>query len=292
MLRLTHIINPVNIGPESDLYLAQPVTFASLFNALDFSRNDIQVNLITTQFAEDHSIVPDSFIKTDDLNRSVLDLGEFKHPRKLPLIRDILDRAYLYDNSADYIIYSNVDIAVMPFFYQFISSKINAGYDGLIINRRTISKDFASVEELPLMYSQIGETHPGYDCFVFKRSVYGKFVLENGCIGANWIGRILYANLLVFSSRLFIEDKGHVTFHLGEDGAWLNGNFDDYDLFNKKQAYQVIRALALRNMDKSRLDKLNDVIVFMDNWGIPQYVVKRRKRIAQRIISRIKSLLR
>src|SRR5690554_6353663 len=124
MIKLTHIINPVNVSEASDLFVAQPVTFESMRRAKQFAANEIEVNLITTQYPEDHSIIPEFFTKTKDLDRSVLDFGAFDKQRKLPLLQDILDRAVDYDTEADYIVYTNVDIAVQPHFYSFINQKI------------------------------------------------------------------------------------------------------------------------------------------------------------------------
>ena len=45
----------------------------------------------------------------------MLDVVNFSIPRKLPLIKDIVDRATAATN-ADYVIYSNVDIGVVPHF--------------------------------------------------------------------------------------------------------------------------------------------------------------------------------
>ncbi len=68
----------------------------------------------------------------------MLDCGRFAVPRKLPLIKDILGR--LYDASdAEYFIYTNVNIGLMPNFYVAVNAIIESGYDAFVINRRTIS---------------------------------------------------------------------------------------------------------------------------------------------------------
>ena len=106
------------------------------------------------------------------------------------MIRDILDRLYAASD-ADYFIYTNVDIALMPHFYTAVTQLIETGVDAMVINRRTIAKSPSDPAHLPLMWAQVGEKHPGYDCFVFRRDAYPNFDLGTACIGANWIGRVL-----------------------------------------------------------------------------------------------------
>lgn len=93
-MKIVHIANPVNISPSSDLYIARPITFESFRIAQNFSKKEVEGELITVQYSEDHEIIPDFFIRTNDLKRSVLNFGEFENRRKLSLIKDILERAY------------------------------------------------------------------------------------------------------------------------------------------------------------------------------------------------------
>ena len=77
-MKFTHIINPVKVSEASDLFVAQPVTFETMRRAKQFAGNEIEVNLITTQYPEDHSIIPEFFTKTKDLDRSVWILEHLK----------------------------------------------------------------------------------------------------------------------------------------------------------------------------------------------------------------------
>jgi hypothetical protein len=126
------------------------------------------------------------------------------------------------------------------------------------------------------MFAEIGDSHPGYDCFVFKREIIHKFVFNSTSIGANWIGRIFYANLVVYSEHLEIIKDVHLTFHIGEEGAWLNHNNSEFDEHNKLEVYNSIHQLMAITTDISKLKALEQVLNFMDNWG------------AEPIISRIK----
>jgi hypothetical protein len=246
MLKIAHIINPVKVDKSSDLYLAQPITFETMRVARNFVEKKLDVSLYSAQLEEDEDFVPDFFIKTKNLERSVLDLGTFGIKRKLPLLKDILDRLY-HASNADYFIYTNADIGLMPYFYLTIHSIISQGYDAFVINRRTIPDTYRQVNEIYLMYAQIGESHIGHDCFVFKREVYPGFKLGNVCIGIRLVGRVLLWNLVAYSRR-FKEFKNlHLTFHLGQNKPWKNPGLKDYYDFNKNEARKVLQSLDLKH---------------------------------------------
>ncbi|NEQ76703.1 MAG: hypothetical protein F6K23_28905 [Okeania sp. SIO2C9] len=114
VLNLAHIINPVIVPESSDLFVAQPITFQTMKNAQAQAQGKVNVTLYSAQYPEDESIVPDGFVKAPNLEASVLDVGKFAVPRKLPFIKDILDRLHEASQNADYLIYTNVDIALQP----------------------------------------------------------------------------------------------------------------------------------------------------------------------------------
>lgn len=243
MLTINHIINPVNVSPSSDLYVAQPVTFESMRRAREFSNTDLEVRLLTTQYTEDRMIIPDYFIKTSDLDRSIIDISEFQVKRKLPLIRDILEKAVHYNPQADYVICTNVDIALMPHFYLFVSQKIKEGFDSFVINRRTISKDH-NINTLGTAYSEYGCDHPGYDCFIFKREMFNDMELGNICIGAAYIGLALFLNLNLLSNKFVEFGDEHLTFHIGNDKVWKNPENSMYEAHNKNEFEKVKKLLG------------------------------------------------
>ncbi|AGC77400.1 hypothetical protein LX97_01699 [Nonlabens dokdonensis] len=245
MLKLIHIINPVKIGETSDLFIAQPITFESMRIAKEFASHEVDVELLTAHFSEDREIIPDYFTPTKDLHRSVLDLKEFKVRRKLPLIKDILERAVNYSDNSEYIVYTNVDIALMPHFYLFVKQQIQLGYDSFVINRRTITKQYSKLDQIPLMYAEVGHNHPGFDCFVFKKNLYNKFILNDVCIGVSKIGVTLLSNLLCFSNNFRLFHDKALTFHIGEDKVWQNKILQDYYNFNCDEALKSMTELLL-----------------------------------------------
>src|ERR1044072_6255966 len=143
MRSITHIINPVAAKAGTELAICQPVVFESIRRAQQNMTGDLELELCTVQFAEDRSAIPSFFTVLPDLERSSNDLG-LANNRKLPFVKDILQSAYQH-SSADYLIYSNADIAVMPYFYDAVNRIIDEGYDGFIINRRCISGSYTSV---------------------------------------------------------------------------------------------------------------------------------------------------
>lgn len=240
--RIAHIINPVIVPDSSDLKIAQPITFESMRVAKKYAEEIVEVDLMTTQFSEDRSLIPPDFSATPDLTRSVLDLGDFSRPRKLPLLRDILDR--FYENAeAEYLIYTNVDIALMPNFYVAVNKYIDNGYDAFVINRRTVSSEYSKVEDLPLMYAEVGEPHPGHDCFVFKKELYPDFVLGNVCVGIVGVGWALIVNMAYHANNFKEFTDKHLTFHRGNDRTWRNEIFRDYSLHNRACMTEVMHEL-------------------------------------------------
>lgn len=246
-----HIINPVIVGPQSDLYIAQPITFESMRRAKAAAAPGIEVELYTAQYSEDRDLVPHDFTMTSDLERSVMDFGRFVETKKLPLIRDILDRLY-ESSSAEYFIYTNVDIALQEYFYTAVQEIIDSGIDGMVINRRTITDKYTSVYELPQMYAESGESHYGYDCFIFRRDIYPRFDLGNTAIGLMAVGAILMMNIICFSKSFKEFLDLYLTFHIGNTETWRNPNVVDFQKYNHDEYHAVLRRLAPK-LNTSRL---------------------------------------
>lgn len=245
MLRLAHIINPVAVGEQSDLFVAQPVTFESMRQAQRMAAGEVGVELYAACYPEDVGLVPDFMQVVPLLDRSVMDVLAVTKVRKLPILADILQR--LHDSSdADYLIYTNVDIALQPHFYRAVARSIARGADALVINRRTISRTYTSPQDLPLMCAEVGQDHPGFDCFVFRRSAFPRFDLGDACIGANRIGRVLIANVIHHSENFQLIEKGHLTFHLGDDQTWKRESNRPFDDHNGRQFAALIRDLQGR----------------------------------------------
>lgn len=216
MPKIAHIINPVKVAESNDLFTAQPITFQSIINAKNFSNQKENVALYTVQFEIDKSIIPKEFQQLSNLSRSVLDVNQNLKNRPLPLVKDIFEKFKEIEN-ADYYVYTNMDIAVMPSFYDSLFAYIQQGHDVVIINRRRLSNKYTSVEELPLMYADLGKSHPGFDCFLIQKNLLEKLILGNICVGISFFETTLIHNLFSFAQNpLFVPDA-HLTFHIGMD---------------------------------------------------------------------------
>jgi hypothetical protein len=174
---VAHIINPFVAEKSSDLFTAQPITFKSMVRAKQKAESIIKVELLSAQFKEDSLFIPEEFKQTKHLTQSVLDKCSFEKKIKLPLLHDILEHLY-NESDAEYLIYTNVDIGLYENFYLKINEIINAGHDAFIINRRRLSDKYTNVTELEKIYLDEGKSHPGFDCFVFHRSIFSKLKLE------------------------------------------------------------------------------------------------------------------
>ncbi len=246
-LSLAHIINPVIADSSSDLVIAQPITFETMRSAREFTGDSANIDLYAIQLHNEPRIsLPHIFSRTPDLTRSVTDIKTFKQKKNLPLIKDILDTLYEY-GQAEYLIYTNVDIALQPYFYRFISSIIGQGYDAFVINRRTITDKYTSSDQIPFMYAEIGESHKGYDCFIFKRSIYPMFKFGTICIGTAWVGRALLANMAAYAARFKEFRDEHLTFHIGDSCTWRNNEFSDYFQENWNQYLTVFQQLEMEH---------------------------------------------
>ncbi len=241
MHSIAHIINPVKVTEGSELHRVQPLTFETMRRAKAYAEGKVEVELCCVNYKEDDAIVPSDFSALPHLKRSVMDCLLLDIPRKLPILKDILESLHKH-SQADYFVYSNVDIAVMPQFYSALSDYIDQGLDAFIINRRRVSTKYESIKQLDAMYSDLGKVHIGYDTFVFKREMLEKFVLGDVCVGIPHIGNSLAHNLFAFSSNFEILTQKHLTIHIGME---LVKNWGDKQIsaHNKTHYHDTLKQL-------------------------------------------------
>jgi hypothetical protein len=234
MRTFAHLINPFKT-PGMGFPFYQQVTFETMRAAQAFAAGTAEAALYAAHYPEDADGIPGWFNRTPPLARSILDLGEFPNPRRLPLLADILDRLYTA-STAQYLIYSNADIALMPHFYAAVNQFIENGLDGFVINRRTISGHYTRLDEIPVMYSETGMPHEGFDCFVFRREAYPAYEFGEVVIGAPGVGRLLLWNLIRRAANFHLFTTNHLTFHLGNDAAWEHPANWEFERHNWREA--------------------------------------------------------
>lgn len=235
-MKIAHIINVVEIKgvhESSYLHVAQPVTVDSMVSAKNHTKSDIEVQLFATKHQNEKVNLPSEFTWAKDLSRYCYDVFDtLPKSKNFPLIGDILNNLYNSSN-ADFFIYTNVDIGLFPHFYDFIKGSIDSGLDAFTINRVTMPKKIRSrglipkttigAENYNLVFSEIGDSHRGFDCFVFRREYLSRLSLGNIFIGAPPIGTLFKDELSRISSRMrCFESSVRVTFHLGNDRDWLD----------------------------------------------------------------------
>lgn len=214
MTSFAHIINVVSDAENKEVANIQRLTLASFMKARAYSDPSHNIKQFAC-FHKNHPVTIDSsFEKLPPLEKSILDVGTFNNNRALPLLKDILQLA-VSNSTADYIIYSNADIGLMPQFYNVVAEEIKKGHDAIVINRRRVPSTLNKAEDLDTIYSEVGRPHIGYDMFVFKRELFSKFILNNTCIGIPFVGNDLFYNLFCFAENPVLLTDKHLTFHVG-----------------------------------------------------------------------------
>lgn len=196
--------------------MAQPVTLASIEAARSYAKSHIEVELLAVCFEEDADVVNDNTFRKSILRHSLQTLLNNTGVKKLPFIKEILDTAY-QSGDAGFVIFTNMDIALMPYFYLTVKEYVKEGHDAIVVNRRGISSSLNSSSELYKMYAELGDPHPGYDCFVIKRELLPKFVLGNICTGVAFLEVALMHNIIAFSNNPLYLTHHHLTFHIGRE---------------------------------------------------------------------------
>jgi hypothetical protein len=264
-IHIAHLINPVRLPVDSDLTYAQPLTFESMRHAAVQANGVARVDLLTTQFPEDREIIPPFFTQTRDLERSAADMHKFSVNRKLPLIGDLVERLYT-ESTAPYLIYTNVDIILHPSFYQEVAARIRTGLDAFIINRRRVPGHYRTVDQLSEIYRLLGSPHPGFDCFIFHRSLYPRFRFGCVCVGIPFIEMIFSQNLFCHAQRFALFDRDLLTFHVGME--IFKKRDPEYLKFNKSEFWRTIRILW-PDLDSRKFpwgDR--NVLYRMVRWGL------------------------
>ncbi len=238
----------------------QFVTFESIRAAEKMSASTVATSCVAVTFADEAQLCPADCIAVPALSRVVTDVATFAEARRLPLLFDILDIGIAADDGlkkttadTDYIVFTNSDIHLQPYFYVAVAELIRIGYDVITINRRTIDRHPGGNASLALMYSDYGTDHPGFDCFVFPRHLYARFTKSEACIGAGMVMRSLLFNLAAHGRRFLMLTAAHLTFHIGDDRYWSHRRFQDYIAFNAQQAHRVAVALAGNRVQAEKL---------------------------------------
>ena len=143
-----------------------------------------------------------------------------------------------------------------------------------------------------MMYASIGDKHPGFDCFIYKRDLYPNFELGNTILGANWIGRVLLANIVAYASKYKIFENEHLTFHIGDDRSWQNPQNNQFHEKNRSELLKILDSFDIKNLCQERISVLTEIrndlspkkyVVNNDKASWPTYI---------KILHKVKSIIR
>lgn len=244
-MKIVHLVNVVGNPPKtSDLYLAQQVTLEALRRAKDSATAaGLDVNVCAAVFEEDAEGVPEWMEVADFLELSSLDHSEFPARRKLPRLSEIWGRLIDISRDSDIVVYSNIDIAVQLNFYENARDWIGAGHDAVSVTRRTIPKTYTSPSQIDAMYSEVGEPHPGDDCFIVSRSVAQKLNIAPVYVGVSWFDKVLLLNIADQAESFVKLRDERLTFHIGDDRTWSNPVNLPISTWNKNHLIDLVNAI-------------------------------------------------
>lgn len=254
--RIVHVVNPFRSSSGDCDNATQALTYETMRRAKDFWP-DVPVHLAAAVADGERDCVPEGFELAGTLSRTIDQIADFDHPRPLPLLFDILEWGCRYaatlaarHGSAPedvFIVYTNADICLMPHFFNAVARLVAHGFDAMTINRRTIAQYNREPGELASMYAEFGQSHAGYDCFVFPLAHFDRYVRSDAFIGGDFVARSLLYNLVANAKTMLMLRQAHLTFHIGDEREWSDPRFKDYREFNVKQAIGVLTSLAKRD---------------------------------------------
>jgi len=268
--RYVHVCHPYSEGHTNSEVLTQEVTYSAMHRAREVCRGTgLEIEFLGAVFPKDKDYASKYFDRTFTLERSAKDIGSFGTERPLPLLFDIIGGAAAH--SADYVVFTNVDICPVPHFYRTLDGLLARGFDGLVVNRRTLTGWPADPMMVDLMAADPGKPHEGYDCFVFARERLSRFIDTKALVGTGGVMQSLIYNLVATSQRLLFLGDVHLTYHLGDDKVWTAPHLRDYIEHNWTEAIGLLQQLATANpsrfRDFCRGFPHSRVDIFMENHG-------------------------
>jgi hypothetical protein len=281
-ISFSHIINPFPAPPESEHGRAARITFASLRNAVQEARRvGVSVEVRAVTLPGDERAIEAPATPTPHLSRTVQDVRKLQPVRPLPLIADILQKGATAA-AGDYLVFSNMDIAVQPDFYPSLEQLIITRFcpnTPFVVFRRNISAEFTKVDQLPQMYVAHGDVAVGFDCFVFPQKYLAELDLGYTCIGSGHFDNLLYMALDAASGfRMRQVANPRLTFHIGNGIDWTR--HIDYIEHNLRESlgaiarirarYQIPADSAFAKMEKNH---------FLPNARIDSTLMRKLKRL-------------
>lgn len=276
-----HIINPFPCPNHSEHGIASKITYESLRIAIDEAQKQgIQVALNAVVLPGDEAAIKSPAQLAGHLARTVQDIRPLAPKRLFPLISDLL-KIGAQASADDYLIFTNMDIAVQPDFYvrlqEIIASRFEPGTP-FIVYRRNIASHYDDIGQLTEMYQQTGQLAYGYDCFVFPRAYLPQLDLGTSCIGAAHFDYLLFMALDAASGFRIKRVNDPLTFHIGNDIAWSSQiNYIEHNLTESLAAIERMRKRFDVPMDSNfaRMERSH----FLPNARLDSRLFRKLKRL-------------
>ena len=299
-LRLLHVINPF-FTPKKHVEATQKMAMASIESArawMDYMDPlGVQVDVVVIELDDgkySNLLRPATFKRaTQRLKATVMDLinqtsfsrnfSSSARRHRLPLLKDILlSGLQEASNSSsgkpyDHLIFTNMDINVMPSFYAIVAklltchktffinrveipdtkianpARFHLGQGAPIVSEPINLQSIASAYDLTL---QFGQNHPGYDCFVAPTYLVQRIAYKVGqvFIGYPPCGAILAEAAKLVDRQCITARKIPVTFHVGSrNGEWEGREAENFIQLNgalarqqRPKKMQKCRSIAIR----------------------------------------------
>ncbi|MAI63942.1 MAG: hypothetical protein CL600_03520 [Alteromonas sp.] len=239
-----HHVNFVEVGGDSDLSIAQPITLHSFVTATERTVS-AKVKYAVYLVGDEQVFIPNELDHVKlKINETVRSVPSFENCKPLPFLKSLFANIESYRDD-DVIIYTNADISVSPDFYDFLSQKFDEGFDALVVNRKTLSRKYAKISDFDEMLKDKGKSHPGFDCFAVQAKYFKKFYFANVLIGVHLIGRVLLWNIAKYCKKIEFIPTSDLTFHIGDDNSGKDESSNKLVSFNMSQAIEVLKNLGV-----------------------------------------------
>lgn len=246
---LVHVVNLYSGAGDSQE--AQELVTASMREAQ--AADQESVSLINVQAETDADLTPAGFLRGRNIDRTVMDIASFQQPRPLPLIFDVLERGAELAGPDDFIIYTNSDICLRPYFYRCIRDLIALGFDAITVNRRTFGDSRYFPKGSSLALAETGLDHHGFDCFIFPKFQFDTYVRNHACSGIVGVAQGLLYNMVARAGAMVMLKNVALTYHFGNERSWDSPALTDYSAFNQQEVLRVLDGLAV---DKKAMQRL------------------------------------
>ena len=239
---LHHVVNAYNVGIRSEVDCHAAVIASMRYAASCAAVDGVGIQFHAVCKADEAELIPSGFAGHPVLSRTIRDDVRYSGCKPVPYLFDILT-PLRGGEAGEWVVFTNMDIVLQPWFYTSVLEMLQAGFDSLIINRRTQPAEYSGCREW-LLRSEIGVSHPGMDCFVFPRSWIDGLVLSDAVVGAGNVMRSLLYNLVCKAKKLAFVTRAMLTLHLGDDRPWMHPPMNSLQEHNSGEALKIWKTLS------------------------------------------------